>query len=185
LIESFIGWIIHPISVVASKNISQRISLAALLAAAALATNYLMVGLVNVKLMDLIVFTSGYILGPKLGALTGILVWLVYGTLNPFGFSLPVFIATIMGETLFGVAGGFFAGRGKNHRVHAWAAVAGFLVTLFYDLFTNIISGLSAGVPVYIALLTGIPFMLTHVLSNTVFFIVGFKPLAKSINRIW
>jgi len=32
--------------------------------------------------MDLIVFSSGFLFGPSVGARVGILTWLVYGTLN-------------------------------------------------------------------------------------------------------
>ncbi|MCB2173372.1 hypothetical protein KQH65_11595, partial [archaeon] len=73
----------------------KKLSLIAILTATAIATNYLMIGTVNIKFMDLIVFTAGYLLGSSLGATTGILVWLVYGVVNPFGFSLPVWVATI------------------------------------------------------------------------------------------
>jgi hypothetical protein len=143
-----------------------------------------MIGTLNVKLMDLIVFTAGYILGSGLGALTGVLVWLVYGTINPFGFSLPILISTILGEAMFGFAGGLFSGKVDVKNFDPWVAVTGFLLTFVYDLFTNIISGLTAGIPIPIALITGIPFTLAHMISNTVFFGFGFKPLANSIGKV-
>lgn len=164
----------------------RKIALIAVLAATAIATNYLLIGALNVKLMDLIVFTSGYLLGSALGAFTGALVWLVYGTINPFGFSLPVFISTVIGEAMFGIAGGFFAGRDADGALgfDAWAAVTGFLLTFVYDLFTNIVSGVTAGVPIPLALITGTPFMLAHTISNALFFGFGFKPLVNSINKV-
>ena len=154
--------------------------------ASAIATNYLMIGALNVKLMDLIVFTSGYIMGSWLGALTGALVWLVYGTINPFGFSLPIFASTVLGETIFGIAGGLFSRQESNTGLgfDPWAAITGFLLTFVYDLFTNIVSGVTAGVPIPLALITGIPFTLAHMISNTVFFGFGFKPLVNSINKV-
>ena len=178
---------IHPIvSLNPLNNEAHKISLVALLAAAAIASNYMLIGVVNVKFMDLIVFTSGYLLGPKHGVLTGILVWLVYGTLNPYGFSLPVFLATTLGESTFGLAGGLYKKTSTStmRGVDIWAAFTAFLLTLVYDLFTNAVSGLTVGVPVTVALITGIPFTLTHVLSNTLFFGVGFKPLTNSINKL-
>lgn len=162
----------------------RKIALVAVLAATAIATNYLMIGTLNVKLMDLIVFTAGYILGSGLGALTGGLVWLVYGTINPFGFSLPVFVSTVIGEAMFGIAGGFFSGKGSGVGFDSWAAVTGFLLTFVYDLFTNVVSGITAGIPIQLALITGIPFMLAHTVSNAVFFGFGFKPLVNSINKV-
>jgi energy-coupling factor transport system substrate-specific component len=165
---------------------SWKLSLIAILTASAIATNYLMIGALNVKLMDLIVFTSGYILGPWLGALTGGLVWLVYGTLNPYGFSLPVFASTVIGEALFGIAGGFFSHKESTTKIgfDPWAAITGFLLTFIYDLFTNIVAGATAGVPILIALITGTPFTLAHMISNTVFFGFGFKHLVNSINKV-
>ena len=166
-------------------NINPRkISLVAVLAATAIATNYLMIGTLNVKLMDLIVFTAGYMLGSGLGALTGGLVWLVYGTINPFGFSLPVFISTVIGEAMFGAAGGLFSGKESGSGFDSWAAVTGFLLTFVYDLFTNIVSGITAGISLEFALITGVPFMLAHTISNAVFFGFGFNPLANSINKV-
>ena len=162
----------------------RKISLIAILAATAIATNYLMIGTLNIKLMDLIVFTSGYLMGSVMGAITGGMVWLVYGTLNPFGFSLPVFISTVIGEALYGIAGGFFRGKGAGSGFDPWAAVTGFLLTFVYDLITSIVSGVTAGVPITMALITGIPFMLAHTVSNTVFFGFGFKPLVNSINKV-
>ncbi len=183
--KHFIGWMIHPITGLDQPKINPRkIALVAVLTASALATNYLMIGTLNVKLMDLIVFTAGYILGSALGALTGGLVWLVYGTLNPFGFSLPVFFSTVLGEAMYGVAGGLFSNRESGVGFDPWAAVAGFLLTFVYDLFTNIVSGVTAGISIPVALITGTPFMLAHIISNTVFFGFGFKPLVNSIKKV-
>ncbi|MCW4011581.1 MAG: hypothetical protein NWF07_01175 [Candidatus Bathyarchaeota archaeon] len=164
---------------------TKKLSLIAILTATAIATNYLLIGTINVKFMDLIVFTSGYLTGSTLGAVTGILVWLVYGTLNPYGFSLPVLLATMIGEALFGLAGGLYRGseRGTGG-VDFWAGFTAFILTFVYDVFTNIVSGLTAGLPISVALVTGIPFMFAHVLSNTVFFGLGFKPLTNSIHKV-
>jgi hypothetical protein len=46
--------------------------------AACLSTNYLLIGVTNVKFMDLIVFVSGIVFGPFVGASIGVLTWLVY-----------------------------------------------------------------------------------------------------------
>jgi hypothetical protein len=176
---------IHPIPL-NSRIDSRKIALLAILSATAIASNYLLIGVANVKFMDLIVFTSGFIMGPMMGALTGVMVWLVYGTINPFGFSLPILIATMLGEALYGVAGGLYKGnnRGGALGVNVWTAFIGFITTFVYDIFTNIVSAYTAGIPVSIGLVTGIPFMLAHVLSNTVFFGVGFQPLSSSISKI-
>lgn len=157
-----------------------------MMAATAVASNYMLIGVANIKFMDLIVFTSGYLMGPMIGAFTGMLIWLIYGTLNPFGFSLPILVATMMGEALYGIAGGFYSPDGETKFVgfNVWAAFTGFIVTTLYDVFTNIVSAYTVGIPISIGLVTGIPFMFAHVLSNTLFFGFGFSPLANSITKI-
>ena len=177
---------IHPI-LLNSRIDSRKIALLAILSAAAISTNYLLIGVANVKFMDLIVFTAGFIMGPQMGAVTGGMIWLVYGTINPFGFSLPILLATILGEALYGIAGGLYKANSKAGRfgINVWAAFIGFITTFIYDILTNIVSAYSAGIPISIGLVTGIPFMLAHILSNTVFFGVGFHPLASSINKVF
>ncbi|MES0324985.1 MAG: hypothetical protein ABUK18_03805 [Candidatus Bathyarchaeia archaeon] len=169
-----------------SRTDPRKIAMVALLSAAAIASNYMLIGVANVKFMDLIVFTAGFIMGPTLGAATGVMVWLVYGTINPYGFSLPILGATMIGEAVYGVAGGLY---GKGSRlsgwgIDPWAAVMGFTLTFVYDLFTNVVSAITVGIPVSVGLMTGIPFMLAHVLSNTMFFGFGFKPLSSSIKKV-
>lgn len=155
------------------------------MSAAAIASNYLLIGVANIKFMDLIVFTSGFIMGPTMGAITGAMVWLIYGTINPFGFSLPILIATMCSETVYGIAGGLYRKSSSNGTgFDIWVAVIGFLATFLYDLITNIVSAYTVGIPISVGLVTGIPFMLAHVLSNTVFFGLGFRPLSNSIQKI-
>ena len=166
-----------------------KVSLIAVLTAACIASNYLLIGVVNVKFMDLIVFVSGFVFGPAVGASVGIMTWLVYGTLNPYGFLLPIFIATSIGESLYGIIGGLLGLRGIEYlgaklTVSIKFAIVGFLLTFIYDLATNIVSGLSVGIPLPIALVSGIPFALAHEASNAAFFFVGALPLISAIDRL-
>ncbi len=64
-------------------NTSIRASLIAVLVALSVSSNYAMVWIPNVKLMDLLVFIGGFISGTLDGALVGALSWVVYGFLNP------------------------------------------------------------------------------------------------------
>ena len=172
---------------------SQRIGVIAVLTAVCVSTNYLLIGITNIKLMDLIVFTSGFIFGNLVGACVGLLTWLVYGTLNPYGFSLPILAATCVGESLYGLAGGLLGRRlqgdfEKNvssyFSINARFALIGFLLTFIYDFFTNIVSGLVVGIPITVALISGIPFAITHEFSNTAFFFVGASPLIRGMDLL-
>jgi hypothetical protein len=167
----------------------------AVMTAACVSTNYMLIGVANVKFMDLIVFVSGMVFGPFAGASVGVLTWLVYGTLNPYGFSLPVLASTCTGESLYGVIGGLLGNRaggnsleragGSPWFVNSKFAVAGFLLTFVYDLFTNIVSGLVAGIPMTVALISGIPFAMAHEISNMAFFFFGASPLVTAIGRLF
>lgn len=180
----YIGWMIHPNGL---ELQSRRAAAIAVLTAASISTNYLLIGVVNVKLMDLIVFSSGYIYGCLAGVMVGVLTWLVYGTLNPYGFSLPILIATMLCETLYGVVGGLLARRGFWDGGFIDGAVSfgvlGFLLTSIYDLMTNIVSGLVAGVPIAVALIAGVPFALIHEISNALLFSLGAPPLIRVLRR--
>ena len=171
------------------ERYTQRASIIAVMTAACIASNYLLIGVVNVKFMDLIVFVSGFAFGPTVGASVGVMTWLVYGTLNPYGFSLPILIATSFGESLYGIAGGLLGTRGaeaigRGVTAGLKFAITGFLLTFVYDLITNIVSGLSVGIPLNIALMTGIPFAIAHEFSNAAFFFIGASPLITAIGRL-
>jgi len=177
------------------QSSSKRAGVIAVMTAACVSTNYLLIGITNVKLMDLIVFTSGFIFGTFVGASVGLLTWLVYGTLNPYGFSLPILAATCTGESLYGIVGGFLGSRTvqdsyeKNRSsilyINAKFAIIGFLLTFIYDLFTNIVSGFVAGIPITVALISGIPFAIAHEFSNTAFFFIGASPLIRAMGRLY
>ncbi len=169
---------------------SLRAGIIAVLTAACIATNYLLIGVVNVKFMDLIVFAGGFTFGPLTGASIGVLTWLVYGTLNPYGFSLPIFIATSLGESLYGIVGGLLGKRsnsimGSGFSANIKFAIIGFLLTFAYDLMTNIVSAISIGIPLTIAMVTGIPFAIAHEVSNAAFFFLGASPLVLAIDRLF
>ncbi len=134
----------------------RRLVLVAMASALAIATNYLLSPVPNVKLMDLIVFVVGYLAGPLAGALTGLLTWSVYGTVNPNGFSFPVWIATMTGETLYGIAGGIIGHRlflislkGARFRANVLLGLIAFGLTFAYDIYTSIVNAWVYGPPIY------------------------------------
>jgi hypothetical protein len=130
----------------------------AVLTAACIASNYMLIGVVNVKFMDLIVFVAGFAFGPLTGASVGVLTWLIYGTLNPYGFSLPILVATSLGESLYGIVGGLLGGRnrsiiGEGFSTNVKFAIIGFLLTFTYDIATNVVSAISVGIPLTAAMI--------------------------------
>jgi len=170
-----------------------KLSIIAVMTATCVASNYLLIGVVNVKVMDLIVFACGLSFGAVIGAMVGALTWLVYGTINPYGFSLPILAATCLLETIYGLTGAGMRKLGfakqeksKKHFISESLkfAIIGFLLTAVYDLATNLVSALSLGLPILTVMLTGIPFAIIHEASNAAFFFVGALPLQHVLRRI-
>ena len=177
---------------------TRSITVVAVMTGLCVATNYALVGVPNVKFMDLIVFTTGFIFGWASGLSVGVLTWMVYGTLNPYGFSLPILIATSLGEAIYGIVGGFVGkfdsknlvedknDKGKYFIFGLKLAILGVLLTATYDFFTNIVVALTLDpynppfIPVFI---NGAPFAIVHTISNVTFFFVGGPVLVTAIKR--
>ena len=82
------------------------IALIALLTALSVGGSYALIGLPNINLMDIVVFVTSFVFGIPIGVAVSILSWSIYGIINPLGFVLPIWISTIIGESLFGFVGG-------------------------------------------------------------------------------
>jgi hypothetical protein len=159
--------------------------------ATCIVTNYVLIGVTNVKFMDLIVFITGFLFGPVTGGSVGFLTWIVYGTLNPFGFALPILVATSFSECIYGVVGGLVGRNSSGFMGDGFFAsnlkfaIIGFILTFFYDLITNIVSAVTVGLPIQVGLISGIPFAIIHEVSNAVFFFMGASPAIKGIRRLF
>ncbi|MDH4223231.1 MAG: ECF transporter S component [candidate division Zixibacteria bacterium] len=133
----------------------------------------------NVEFFSFVVFTAGFLLGAIEGAIVGTLSMTIYTIVNPYGPPpIPVGIAQVVSMALIGISGGIlfhliYLRRIEkiNITIMAVMGTAGFLLTLVYDILTNLGVVVVAGefVPVMIA---GIPFALLHLLSNTIIFMV-------------
>jgi uncharacterized membrane protein len=171
---------------------SKTVATIAVLSALSIATNYAMISFYSVKLMDVIVFVAGFCFGPFVGAFTAIFSWAIYGTLNPLGFSLPIWISTMFAETIYGIGGGLvrralnrdeLAGIGKGRvNVCIFFGASGVFMTLFYDLLTNVVFGLVSGWNIVVAVIFGfVPFGIVHMVSNAFFFGVGCGPAIAAV----
>lgn len=168
-----------------------KIAIVTGLAALSIGTNYALMGAWNVKLMDFIVFVGGFCFGPLVGVLIGAISWAVYGTLNPQGFVLPIWLATMFSETIYGIMGGFLRKvlgnnlKGERLRASVFFASIGALLTLLYDVITNVVFGLTVGWNVIFAVVVGfVPFGLLHEVSNICFFGFGSVPVISAISKV-
>lgn len=190
--SAFIGLIF----VILTKTLNAReISVVAVLVSTCLASNYALIWLPNVKVMDLIVFVSGLHFGTYVGGMVGILVWAIYGSINPRGFVMPIWLGCMAAESLFGIVGGMigrpFSVNAMSRRLVAWEmAVTGFLLTFTYDLATNLLSAVTISwfetslETIVAVMISGVPFALIHELSNAILFFLGVGPLDSSIEKI-
>jgi hypothetical protein len=139
------------------------------------------------ELQTLGIFGAGILLGARDGALVGAVTMLVYSLLNPYGPAHPVVtVAQLVGQIPAGIAGGVFGALGVQGRTlfvrEAVLAACGFLLTLWFDLVTNLATGFLMG-PVRAVLLQGIPFALWHIGSNVLLFALLGAPLAAVFGR--
>lgn len=156
---------------------SLRVARIAMLTAVAVAGGYLLVAVPNIELLTLTIAFAGLLLGASSAMLVGLAAGAIFGTLNVMGLPYPpVWIAQLIGYAFTGFLFGrfrssFVAGKPA---IIAWkCAAGGFVATLLFDALTNIAFPASTGVAPtewWPYLIAGIPFAITHLLSNTLLF---------------
>ncbi len=171
-------------------NKTKKISIIVMMAAACIGSNYAMLGVINVKFMDVLVFITGLAFGSRMGMAVGFLSWAIYGLINPYGFVLPILVATATMESVYGLVGGLL-GRQGGKIIHSNPVVAGvqyaivgLVLTLTYDLVTNVVFAVTFGINLSVALIGGIPFTMVHTLSNVGLFFVLVLPAINGIRRL-
>jgi hypothetical protein len=172
---------------------TQKIAVVSVFTALAIATDYAMLPLSNIKLMDTIVFVSGLVFGLDVGVSIGALTWLVYGSVNPQGPATgSLLVLLIMSETVYAFLGALarrtftFDEGGVPARSLLWGSL-GLIGAFVYDLITIITPTVLAGEPITrlpAFLLPAIPFMLAHEVSDFVFFATIGPVLVSAILKV-
>ncbi len=157
----------------------------AVFTAVSLGTNYALIDIPNVKLMDALVFTAAFLFGLDVGVGSAISIWAIYGFVNPYGQADFITLFFVMvGECFYALAGGLFRRasvvqdslRRKNTRlpIYPTFGLIGFLATFAYDVLTNFGTWIFRANSVYqaflIGMITGAPFAAVHEASNLFFF---------------
>jgi len=151
--------------------------LTAMFAGVAAASGYMLMVVPNVEAITSVVFIAGYTIGLKRGILAATIAALLYFGLNPQGGLFPpLLLAQIIGLTAAPVAGAVFHSfRGKSIPDHIYLGLSAFIITLWYDLLTNLSFPLIAGFDfggTAAWLTAGIPASLLHIGTNTAIFIL-------------
>jgi uncharacterized membrane protein len=171
---------------------TRRVAAVSMFTALAVATDYAMFPLANVKLMDCIVFIAALAFGVSVGASVAGLTWLVYGTVNPLGAdSGPLLLLLILSEmfyVLFGQLARVLLSPGQSipARSLLWGSF-GLIATFLYDFNTIFTPYVLTGQPVGTSLaemLPAIPFMLAHEVSNFVFFATVAPLLYVTVRKV-
>ncbi|OLD02259.1 hypothetical protein AUG19_07755 [archaeon 13_1_20CM_2_54_9] len=88
-----------------SGSVTQT-ALVAVFAAISLASNYAMIGIVNVKLMDTLVFLAAFLFGLRIGVGVAVVSWGVYGFINPYGADDLILLSFLVaGECFYAITG--------------------------------------------------------------------------------
>lgn len=164
-----------------------------LFTALAITTDYAMLPLANIKLMDTIVFVSALVFGLEVGVSVGALTWLVYGSVNPLGAAGgSLLIILIASETVYAFLGcaarkSFSFERAEIPTRSLFWGSLGLLGAFLYDLNTIITPTMLAGVPFTVALATllpAVPFMMAHEISDFIFFATVGPVLVSAILKV-
>ncbi len=160
---------------------SRTLSLIAIFTSLIIASDYALTPVVNVKLMDTLVFSSSFVFGFRIGASIAVLSELIWSVVTPYGFFLPIVPFLVGGELLFALAGYLAVKIWKKERVSPMSVENLFFgailaITAFiWDFETNIATGLIAGARTLFTLLAfefnpaTLYFSLAHELSDFVF----------------
>ena len=178
---------------------STKVMITAVFTALALATNYALIGIPNVKIMDTLVFIAAFFYGLRLGIGVATSIWLVYGFVNPNGVDTFLMLSFLMvGECFYALAGvalkkSFVArdivrGTKEYQRVSIVFGLVGLLSTFAYDALTNFGSWIFRTGSLYhdfvFGNIIGVPFSVAHEASNVVFFATVAPAIVVAATRL-
>lgn len=165
---------------------TRRLALAGMFAGLAWGAGY--VGLIpNVELLTVILFVAGWVLGPWGGALAGALGEFLHSATSPYGSGLmfPALLTSQVASMAFvGAVGGWVGRLAIRNPLAQWGVVAacGILVTLVFDVLTNLASGFAFG-QWETTLKLALPFALAHIGSNAALFATVGVVLVRALER--
>ncbi|MFX1262221.1 MAG: hypothetical protein ACFFAZ_09050 [Promethearchaeota archaeon] len=154
---------------------SRQVAITAIMTALALVGNYVFVAIPNVELGSGILFVTAYLFGFQTGASCAVLMAIIFGSINPWGGLVPQIWLTQVIGWLYITAAGALMGRDRHGLSHSirdiW--ILGFMgafLTFFFDMLTNLGYSWAFGIPYWLAIVSGFPFMVVHIVSNAIIF---------------
>jgi energy-coupling factor transport system substrate-specific component len=154
---------------------SRQVAITAIMTALALVGNYIFVAIPNVELGSGILFVTAYLFGFQTGASCAVLMAIIFGSINPWGGLIPQIWLTQVIGWLYITAAGALMGRDRQGLGYSMRDVlilgfTGAFLTFFFDMLTNLGYSWAFGIPYWLAIVSGFPFMVVHIVSNAIIF---------------
>jgi hypothetical protein len=170
-------------------NATRRALLASLLIALTVAGGYALAGVPNIEVVTLLAFTSGYLLGPRLGALVGGVAMGAHSLFNVMGAAIPpVLAAQVVCYALVGAAGGVVGPLivRLGGVVSALAAGAtGAVLVIVYQVTVGVVSfyTFTSESMLWAYLWGGVAFATVQIVWNAALFLVTLRPMLSVLRR--
>lgn len=170
-----------------------RVALSGIFVALGVAVGFLLASVPNIELVTFIIFIGGVCLGAFSGAVVGGTTFFLFSLFNPYGIApLPLLVLQILSGIIIGVSGGMLGRLGIRRLPvpmrFVIGAAFGFLLTLVYDILTNIGAYIAAGTPdtFWAFIISGLSFSVIHIVSNALIFAVLFPALVSRLpDTLW
>ncbi|TFG13985.1 hypothetical protein EU537_04600 [Candidatus Thorarchaeota archaeon] len=154
---------------------SRRVAITANMAALALIGNYALVFLPNMELGTSIIFITAFVFDLGMAIACVMIMSVIFGMVNPWGGFIPqIWLAQVFGWLFVALIGSLMA---KGEEIVSYdiyfplkMGFIGGVVTLFFDLSTNLGYSLAFGIPFGVAIITGFSWSLIHIASNILIF---------------
>jgi len=139
-------------------------------------SDFALTPLVNIKLLDTLVFVTAFVFGFRMGAAVAILSETIWSVVSPWGFGGVIIPFLVGGELLFAFAGSAASRIWGSPSLKSFSLENSYfgavlaICAFIWDFETNIATGLLAGANTLASLLlweaSGIPFMIPHEVSD-------------------
>lgn len=151
--------------------LSRQVAIVSNMTALALLGNYSLVSIPNVELASVVIFITALVFGSTIGIWCALSTSIIYASINPWGPFIPqIWVTQLIGWVYVAVAGSMMSKKmSKPYERSAGPKelfIIGVVLTLIFDLVTNIGFSLVFNIPYILAIMLGLPFMLVHILSN-------------------
>ncbi|MFX1368275.1 MAG: hypothetical protein ACFFAY_06745 [Promethearchaeota archaeon] len=165
---------------------SRWVAIAAIMSALAIVGNYVLVTIPNVELGSTVLFVTAYLFGYSMGIWCTTIMAVVFGSINPWGALIPqIWITQVLGWLYISIAGSIMGSQSQHIPQESWSrleiGLVGGIITLFFDLFTNLGYAWAFGVPYWVSLASGAGFMALHVVTNAIVFAAAVPSLVTAV----